>query len=226
MSDCALRALDDDLWVADGHFGSGMMRGSTRMTVIRDGEGGLMVHSPLRPTPALVDALNAVGTVRQVVAPNNMHYLYLRPFLEAFAQAEGFVSPALVEKDPTFGRYRRLDVLGAALPHVRMRAFDGHGIGETLFLHSASRTLLTSDLFYNPQDEHGRMERWFLRGMGVGCHGGVPHYHRVAVKDRQAVREVVAEVAAWPFRRIIMAHGRIVEREDAPALFREAWAWV
>ena len=100
---------------------------------------------------------------------------------------------------------------------------DRHAVRETVLFHRASRTLVTSDLLYNYQPEHGAGEKTFFRLLG--CYGApkVAFYHRFSIRDKTAVHELVAQVRAWAPRRIVMSHGRIVEDDNAAEVFAAAW---
>jgi Domain of unknown function (DUF4336) len=90
MQPMALECIVPDLlWHATQPLRFGPLQISTRMTVVRLSDGSLWVHSPITPTPDLVDALNRLGSVRYVVAPNKSHHLFFLPFLEAMPIGTG-----------------------------------------------------------------------------------------------------------------------------------------
>ena len=82
--------LGPDLWVADGgivsFFGFDY---PTRMVVVRLGDGGLWVWSPIAPSRELEDAVRALGPVRHLVSPNKLHHLFLGAWKAKF---QAFVS--------------------------------------------------------------------------------------------------------------------------------------
>ena len=69
----------------------------------------------------------------------------------------------------------------------------------------------------------GAGEKAFFRLLG--CYGapGVVFYHRFAIRDKAAVRELVEQVRTWNPQRIVMGHGRIIEDSTAAELFAAAW---
>ena len=73
-----LSALGDEIYTAThplvmpGGIALGM-----RMTVVRLGDGGLFLHSPIPLSGELRRELDALGTPRALVAPNRMHWLHL-----------------------------------------------------------------------------------------------------------------------------------------------------
>lgn len=63
---------------------------------------------------------------------------------------------------------------------------------------------------------------WRLSGVPAGF--GPSRTARTALlQDRPLVAAFLAKVLAWPFRRILAAHGETLE-DDAPAVFRRAFA--
>jgi Domain of unknown function (DUF4336) len=76
-----LRRVCDGVHVMDGSFC--MLWGMqipVRMTVLGLPDNELLVYSPLPPHLVDADALNALGTVKYIVAPNLMHKSYAPSF--------------------------------------------------------------------------------------------------------------------------------------------------
>jgi hypothetical protein len=111
-------------------------------------------------------------------------------------------------------------VLPAGIEHF---IFDRHSINECVLFHRPSGTLVTADLLYNYQPEHGIGEKTFFRLIGNYGAPKVAFYHRFALREKDAVHELVAQVRAWAPERIVMAHGRIVEDTGAAEIFATAW---
>lgn len=47
---------------------------------------------------------------------------------------------------------------------------------------------------------------------------------RLATRETEKVKQAVQTVLAWDFKRVIMAHGTIIEN-DAKQKFREGYEW-
>ena len=88
-----LTALAEDLWVYDQPLRFYGIEVGTRMTVVRLADGALWLHSPVRPTPELRAAVDAIGPVRWLVAPNRWHHLYVRNWQEAYPGAAAYGAP-------------------------------------------------------------------------------------------------------------------------------------
>jgi len=219
-----LQPIANGLWCANSHFRTLLFKGSVRMTVLA-GEGGLVLYSPVVLDEALLRELAALGPVAAIMAPNTYHHFFLKAAAEALPAARVFVPEGLEAK---IGPVPRAETVTRNCPAVLpggidQFTFDRHAVHETMLFHEASRTLVTSDLLYNYQSEHGAGEKAFFRLIGNYGAPKVAFYHRYAVREKAAVHELVAQVRAWAPRRIVMSHGRIVDSPDAAEIFAAAW---
>lgn len=71
-----LQALAPNLWRVVHAFSASGLPCTTRMTVVRLTEGHLWLHSPVPIGAALKDELQALGSVRRIVAPSKAHHLF------------------------------------------------------------------------------------------------------------------------------------------------------
>ncbi|HYD24774.1 MAG TPA: hypothetical protein VEB68_08245 [Croceibacterium sp.] len=220
----SLLPIANGIWCVNGRFRTPFFTGSVRMSAVA-GDGGTVLYSPVALAPADVAALEALGPVAAIVAPNLVHHLYLRAAAEAFPAARVFVPAGLeakigpVPRAETMTR-ERPPVLPGGIDHF---IFERHAIRETMLFHRPTRTLVTADLLYNYQPEHGAGEKAFFRLIGNYGAPKVAFYHRFALRGKDAVAELVAQVRQWAPRRIVMGHGRIIEDGDAAGIFAAAW---
>jgi hypothetical protein len=226
-----------DLWIVDGPVVAMRWLGaslpfSTRMTIVRLADGRLWVHSPIRLTPELRAAVAALGPVGFLIAPNRLHWLALADWQAGYPDARTCAAPA-VEVHARHGGFR-IDTELADRPdpaweaELDQRLVPGAFLTEAVFFHRASRTLILTDLIENfePEKVHGFRLRLALRLGGV-VHpgGGTPRDLMATFLPRRAqARRAATAVLAWRPERIILAHGRLIER-DAPAALARALAW-
>lgn len=77
------KSIGPELWVVDGPLVTmtalpGLRAPfSTRMTVARLSHGGLWCHSPVAPQEQMFAALDALGPVQHLIAPNKLHYAHI-----------------------------------------------------------------------------------------------------------------------------------------------------
>lgn len=216
------------LWHATQPLRFGPLALSTRMTVMRRADGTLWVHSPVRPTPALRAALDALGPVRQVVAPNRSHHLFFLPFLQAYPRAQGYVAPGLAAKRPDLAGFptvddRAAEVCGDELASVFV---DGLPVlNETVWFHRASRTLIVTDLLFCFGGQAPPLTRWVARLLGVNGRLAMSRTMRWMVRDPAALRRSVERIQAWAPRRVVVAHDQVVD-DDVPGRLQRAFAWL
>ena len=227
--DGPLCALAEDLWVATRPFGvlPGLDIG-TRMTVMRLPDGGLVLHSPVAADVATRAAVEAIGPVRAIACPNQVHHLFASGWKQAFPEARLLAAPGLPAKrrDLAFDGLLGDDpdpAWGDALATVHVRGMPL--LEEVLFLHRASRTLLVTDLAFHvtPATRPGlRRWAWISRVRGAFGPNAIA---RFCVRDRHAVRRSLDRVLDWDFDRVVVTHGEVLERGGRAAL-RRAWEWL
>ena len=198
------------------------------MTVIRLENGSLLVHSPCRPSTALLEEINRLGVVTDVVAPNWFHDLYLLEYRRSYPEAT-FWGPRFLQKLKGRRLIDRCLDEGAPwsgeMPHLTVRgllAFD-----ESLFYHIASRTLVAADLFMNlastPQTP--AFTRFAYRTFGVESKLAIFPLLRLDPTSLPALRCAAARLIEWPIERIIVGHGTPIET-NASARLEEALLWL
>jgi hypothetical protein len=196
-----------------------------RMTVIRLGGGGLLVHNAIRLREEDYGALDALGEVQIIVAPNKMHsseaHVYKLRYPEARLYASRASAGAIAGRCPVDG----------ALPgdwdpslDQEVGCFEFGGtrmLHESVFFHRASRTLVLTDLVFNLQDDVQGATRWFFRVNRIHKRFGPSRIFRhVFVRDREAARASFRRLMEWDFDRVIMSHGEILASGGKAAMQR------
>jgi hypothetical protein len=93
---------------------------------------------------------------------------------------------------------------------------------EHLFLHVPSRTLIVADLLFNFAPEEKGWDYFFHRYIvGIKRYPGISRIFRLCIRDRSAFRTSMTALLTADFDRIIVGHGRVVDR-DGKALLRRA----
>ena len=182
--------------------------------------------------PPLVDAaareaIDALGDVAWVVVPNSFHYLYAREFGEHYPAARLFAAPGLAARVPELEIDSEYDgslpekwggeIEAVALGPVR-------GLSELLLFHVASRTLLLTDVAFHMRRYPRAIDRvlWRLAGLPAGFGPGRTS-RAMLLADRDVAREALSRALAWPFERIVVAHGDVID-QAAKERFRSAFA--
>jgi hypothetical protein len=223
-----LRELAQDLFVVERPLSVAGIEIGMRMTVIRLANGDLFLHSPVPVDDELRAAINAVGRVRHVVAPNKVHHLFVAGARAAWPDARFYAAPGLPEKRRDF---HFDEVLGTEAPEAWRGQIDQVHMGgmpyveEVVFHHRASGTVLLTDLAFNMREGKTFMTRIFLRVMGVSGRFGPSRMFKQMIRDRAAARASLDAVLAWEFDRVIVTHG-VVLASRGKRLLRDAYKWM
>jgi hypothetical protein len=228
MSSSPLRALATDLWVAERPQRFYGLEVGARMTVIRLADGSLLLHSPVALDEQLCAALDALGRVRCVVAPNRVHHLYAGRVANTYPDARLWVGPGVERKRPDLAY---VAVLGDEAPaewrgQVDQVFFRGRPYeNEVVFCHRASRTLILCDLAFNFGPRAALPTRWLMRLMRSYGRFGPSTLDPWLIRDRAAARASLERILAWDFDRVVVAHGEVLERGGHDAL-QHGYRWL
>jgi hypothetical protein len=221
-----------EIWTADGPAVVAMMgfHYPTRMAVIRLKSGGLFIWSPVALTPEIGHAVDALGPVRHIVAPNALHHIAVPDWQRAYPDAVVHAPPGL--------RAKRADItFGADLDDRPYAEWDGEidqvlvagnaVLSETVFFHRQSGTAIFADLIQHlPQGWFQGWRALIARlDLMTGPEPSVPRKFRVAFTDRTTARAAIDRVLAWPARSIIIAHGAPVDA-DGQKVLRRVFRWL
>jgi len=226
-----MREFGRDIWIADGpELAVAGFHYPTRMAIIRLADSGLVVCSPIRLSDDLRAAVDSLGRVAHIVAPNSLHHLFLAEWQRAYPDARLYAAPGLRKKrhdlafDAELGDAPPADWAGE-IDQVAMR---GNLITtEIVFFHRASGTVMFTDLLQQIAAE--RLSGWRAvvakLDLMTGTEPSVPRKFRLAFVGRRKARAALERILGWPVEKVLMAHGTPVER-DAPAFLRRAFGWL
>ena len=228
----SLQPFGQNIWTMDGDDVRmfQMLPFTTRMAVIRLESGGLWLHSPVKPTPERQRAVDELGPVEHLVAPNKIHSLGIGPWKALYPDATVWASPAFKERHPDIAVDTLLanDVDAPWSNEIGHCVIEGHSVlDEVEFLHRPSRTLIITDLI---QKHEAAGTSWFWRGVkqmvGVmGKDGGVPRDIKLSIRDRAAMRKSIETILGWDFDKLLIAHGHCL-RSNAKEDVSRAFEWI
>jgi len=224
-----LRALAPGLHAIDRPFRFMGVEIGTRATVVALDSGDLLVHSPVRFGEDVRAALAPLGPVRHLVAPNRMHHLALADWVRAYPEASLHGPPGLRRKRPDLAFATVLDDVAprawaGQLDQLLLRGAPRYD--EVAFLHRRSGTLLLADALFGWGPEDPPLTRLAARVLGAYGRWARPHNDLLGkIVDPAALRGSIERVLAWDFDRIVISHGRVVER-GGRAVLRDAYAFL
>ncbi|MBX3191494.1 MAG: DUF4336 domain-containing protein [Labilithrix sp.] len=222
-----LGRITDDIWALedDLKLPLGMLLPS-RTTLVRLPKNEIAVWSPLAIDDAHAEQIDALGDVSHIIAPSNVHYLFLAAAAKRWPKARLFGPPGLERKvdglsfDPL---PRDGEMFGG---EILVRRIEGVPyMVEHAFLHARSKSLLVTDLVFNVHACRGAGMPLFLRSVGAWKKTAQSRFWRFLTKDREAAKKSVVDVFAWDFDRLIMAHGDVLDADAREPLAR-ALAWM
>jgi hypothetical protein len=227
MSPSQFVQLDDGLWTVAAPLKALGLAIGTRMTIVRLANGELWLHSPIRPTAEIREAIDALGPVRYIVAPNLFHHMFAGEAAAAWPEARLFGPKGLAKKrkDLVFAGFLEPDKPGPWAPELEEIPLAGTLLKETMFLHPATRTLITSDLAANCMHATDWFTRLYIKASRVGERFGLSLTLRACYRNKPRARASIQTLLEKDFDRVIVAHGDVLER-GGRAEVAQAFDWL
>lgn len=226
------KQIGEGIWIVDGAPISAMgLSMPVRMTVMRLGDGSLLLHSPIRHSPALAHAIAELGPVRHLVAPATAHWQFIAGWQRAFPDAVSWAVPGLRDRAQVKRSGLRLEHdLGETAPAewggtIRQGLVRGVGLTEAWLLHEPSATLVLTDLVQNL--EPGRLPPVSAVAMRLARadagHPALQVRAALLAGGEQARSDIRAMVALAP-EKVVFAHGAWFA-DDGAARLQRAFDW-
>jgi hypothetical protein len=214
------------VWHAQQPLKFGPISLTTRMTVVRLRDGSLWVHSPIAPTRELIEALQKIGIVRYVVAPNKSHHLFFLVFLRAHPAAQGYIAAGLELKRPDLKQFPQVPPEAPWGCEIQSFFIEGLPIlNETVWFHSDTGTLILTDLLFCFSEATRGVTGLVAKLLGVHGKLGMSRTMKWATKDKQALARSVLPLLSLPVRRVIVAHDQIIDDHPVEKLV-QAFVWL
>ncbi len=227
-----LQEFGPGIWITDGPAieAAAGFRYPTRMAVIMLANRDLVLWSPTAISDDLRAALEALGTVRFLVAPNSLHHTFLGDWQRAYPEATALAPPGLREKrrDVRFDGDLADGPIAAWAGEIDLAIMWGNRITtEVVLFHRQSGTTIFTDLIqqFHPGWFRGWRAIVARLDLMVAEEPTVPRKFRIAFTDRHAAREGLRRILAWPTRKVLIAHGPPVT-DGGQAFLRRAFRWL
>lgn len=224
----ALNAITDNIWSIPGEV---KLQVATyfpcRALVILQPDGRIILHSPVTLSTQDVEDINDIGEVAHIIAPNTFHHMFLPDAINAFPNATVWGAPGLAKKrqDITFDKTLGQDPAPWSDVMEGIQVQGCPQFNEWVFFHKPTQSLIVTDLIFNMHTPRGWGTKSILRMAGVYKKTMQSRLWRTICKDRGASKRSVQQMLSWPFDRLIMAHGDIIE-SDARAPTEAALHWM
>jgi len=210
VTDGPLTPFAEGIWVDTAPVRFLGMQLTTTMTVLRLGDGNLLLYSPVALTQARQSAIEALGPVAHLYAPNLFHHRWIGEWAAAFPSARLHAPVGLAKKRGDL----RIDRIHNAAPEpafagvLEERHIDGFRLEESVVVYRPAGTLVVADLVHNVGRPQHRWTNFYSRTMGFYDRVALSRMIRwTAFTDRAAARRSLDELLALPFDRLIVGHG-------------------
>jgi|SRR5215217_4621155 len=212
-----LKPVGDGIWIVDSgplHAG-GLLPLPIRMTVMQLEDGTMLLHSPTEYDASLHHAIDQLGPIGHLIAPNSAHWSFIKRWKQEVPAALAWAAPGLRKRRPVkkagIAWHDDLGPSSQALWAPQIEQIEVPGIGgfrEICFFHRRSSSLVVTDLIQNLEGDKMSLPMRAFSAL-VGARGKAPIYLRAVVrlKGPAARRAGEALVALMP-QRVIFSHGK------------------
>jgi hypothetical protein len=223
-----LTPFADGIWIDSEPVQILGMPLSVNMTALRLADRDLLLYSPIKLTAERRAAVESLGRVAHLYAPNVFHHRWIGEWAEAFPSARLHAPAGLSSKrrDLRVDRTHAAGVEPAFSDLIREQRIEGFRLDECVLVYQPARTLVVADLVQNVGRPRELWSKLYTRTMGF--------YDRVALSrvirwtgfsDRAAARKSLDQLLAIPFDGLIVGHGAALTRGGKEAL-EQAFSWL
>jgi hypothetical protein len=186
------------------------MRLTATMTVLRIEDGDLLLHSPLPMTAERRAAVESLGRVAHLYAPNTFHHQWIGEWSQAFSEARVHAPEVLAKKRPDLRVDRhhdgehpsRFSALVEEIP------IEGFRLAETALVYRPGRTAVVTDLVHNIGRPAHLWTKIYSSLMGFYDRVALSRVIRwTAFSDRGAARRGVDRLLDHAFDGLVVGHG-------------------
>ncbi len=226
-----LNKVAENIWTIEGDVVSFYgLPYPTRMTVVRLSNDDLWIHSPVKISNNLIDVILELGEVKYLIAPNNLHHLFLADWVKRFPNAFSYSPPGLVKKrkDITFSKELGMQSEDEWSPEIDQTIFKGSPFKEVVFFHRNSKTVIFADLIENFKPEFfNRWQRMVGKFAGIlSPHGKAPLDFRLSFAfGKNKAKKSLSIIMEWNPENIIISHGECILGGGLEFL-KKSFSWV
>ncbi len=219
--------IEDTLWTVQHSFTTLGIPITSRMTLAKVNQSEWAAISVVPLTPDQIAEINRAGKVSYIIAPNNFHHLFVNDAKAYWPNAAIYIPPTLSKKRPDLAAAQRLGAnelpWSKALKHVAIAGSSA--IEEFAFFHVPSKSLILTDLCFNMKHPQGFRQTLFTLLTGTKGELKTSRMIKLLFKNKTALKNSLQQVLEWPFERLIVAHGEIVE-ESTKTKLQQSFAWL
>ncbi|MDJ0706098.1 MAG: DUF4336 domain-containing protein [Leptolyngbyaceae cyanobacterium MO_188.B28] len=222
-----------DLWTANQPLRFLGLEVGSRMTVVRLPSQDLVLISPIGLGEDDLQALDQLGAVSHIIAPNLFHHLSIGSTHMRYPKAKVWGVAGLMEKRSDLQFDALLTEPGSFEESLDYCQFQGFAsilprgvkpVHETVFYHRSSHTLILTDIAFNFDQTNPLSTRLAARVLGSYNTLQPSRLEKWGSRDKATVEKSVRRVLAWDFDRVIPGHGSVIEA-GGKAQFKAGYEW-
>lgn len=180
------------------------------MAVLRLSDGSLLLYSPVAMTQRRRAAIEALGPVAHLYAPNLYHHRWIGEWATAFPSARLHAPAGLANKrrDLRIDRICGVEPEPAFADFIDELSIGGFRLEESVLVYRPAHTLVVADLVHNIGRPQHPWTAFYARTMGFYDRVALSRMLRwAAFSDRTAARRSIDDLLTRPFDRITVGHG-------------------
>jgi hypothetical protein len=204
------------------------MRLTSTMAVLRLANDNLLLYSPVAMSANRRAAVEALGPIAHLYAPNLFHHFWIGEWASAFPSARLHAPAGLARKR----RDLRIDRIHGSTPEPEFAGvvdevrIEGFRLEESVLVHRQSETLVVADLLHNVGRPQHAWTKFYTRTMGFYDRVALSQMIRwTAFTDKVAARRSLERLMALQFDGLIPGHGEPLEAGGYEAI-ADAYKWL
>ena len=213
-----LKQFGPDIWIVEQPSNFIGVPLDLRMTIIRNDQQQLTLHSVIPCNEVTHNAIQALGKITYLIVPNLEHTRFIAqwqqryPEAQTYAPTDAAIEPSIDLNSINHNALQSLAILG--MPRLQ----------ESVFFHNESKTLILTDLAFNLNSDMTLWGKCFMKLNGAYNCFTSSRILRSLIKDKNAFSSSIQEILQWDFEQIIIAHGTPIT-DDAKQRFRDSFQW-
>ncbi len=208
-----LTEFSEFIWTAYHPLRLAGMEMGARSTIIRLPSERLVIVSPVPFDDDTATAIDELGEVDTIIAPNLMHYQYFNDACRRWPTARALVPPGLEDKVDVVDRAVAMGHRGSIEDALYWRALDGMPrIGEHAFIEPRNGVLILTDVAFHYRDHPQWWLRLVMRINGTYNRFGPSRLLRAfAIDDKDALGRSLEALLDFDWDTIVVSHGEPID---------------
>lgn len=196
---------------------------SVRSTLVTLNSGYKILISPINFTPEQLEQLKTFKP-NAIVAPNCYHHLFVNKAAEDLQIQSIYGACGLQKKRPDINWTAIIDdktwSFGNELQCLQIAGAPKYN--ECVFYHSASKTLIVTDLLFNLKNLDNSFGNFIYKIFGTHNQPAVSRLLKILTTDKKALQTSIHKILELDFEKIVVAHGELIT-ENAKQILKTAF---